>query len=50
MCPGYNATDLNDNRGTMHPSEGAKVVVRAATLDADGPTGTFFDANGAVSW
>lgn len=50
ICPGYNATDLNHNRGTLHPSEGAKVAVRAATLGPDGPSGTFFDANGAVGW
>ncbi len=50
VCPGYNATDLNDHRGTQHASEGAKVVVDAATLGADGPTGTFFDANGTVAW
>jgi NAD(P)-dependent dehydrogenase (short-subunit alcohol dehydrogenase family) len=50
VCPGYNATDMNNNQGTQHPSEGAKVVVRAATLDADGPTGSFLDANGAVGW
>jgi NAD(P)-dependent dehydrogenase (short-subunit alcohol dehydrogenase family) len=50
VCPGYNATDLNNHTGTQHPSEGAKVVVRAATLGADGPSGTFFDVNGTVVW
>ncbi|APR80159.1 short chain dehydrogenase [Minicystis rosea] len=50
VCPGYNATDMNNHTGTQHPSEGAKVVVRAATLGADGPSGTFFDANGSVGW
>jgi NAD(P)-dependent dehydrogenase (short-subunit alcohol dehydrogenase family) len=50
VCPGFNATDLNGNTGTQHPSEGAKVVVRAAMLEADGPTGSFFDVNGPVSW
>jgi NAD(P)-dependent dehydrogenase (short-subunit alcohol dehydrogenase family) len=50
VCPGYNATDLNDNLGTQHPSQGAKVVVHAATLPADGPTGSFFDVNGPVGW
>lgn len=50
ICPGYNATDMNDNKGTQHPSEGANVVVRAATLPADGPSGTFFDVNGTVGW
>jgi NAD(P)-dependent dehydrogenase (short-subunit alcohol dehydrogenase family) len=50
VCPGYNATDINNNSGTQHPSEGAKVVVRAATLPADGPSGTFFDVNGPLGW
>ena len=30
--------------------ESAKTVVRLATLDADGPTGTFQDENGEVPW
>ena len=50
ICPGYNATDMNNHTGTQPPSEGAKVVVRAATFGADGPSGTFFDANGTVGW
>ncbi len=50
VCPGSNATDLNNNRGRQHPAEGAKVVVRAATLSADGPTGSFFDVSGPVGW
>ena len=50
LCPGYNATDLNHHAGTQHPSEGAKVVVRAATLGPDGPNGSFLDANGTVGW
>jgi len=50
VCPGFNATDLNGNTGSQHPSEGAKVVVHAATLPADGPSGTFFDADGPVGW
>ena len=50
VCPGFNATDLNNNTGTQPPSEGAKVVVRAAVLPADGPSGSFFDANGPVGW
>jgi NAD(P)-dependent dehydrogenase (short-subunit alcohol dehydrogenase family) len=50
VCPGFNATDLNNHTGTQHPAEGAKVVVQAATLPADGPSGSFFDANGSVGW
>jgi NAD(P)-dependent dehydrogenase (short-subunit alcohol dehydrogenase family) len=50
VCPGANATDMNPNPGAQYPSEGAKVVVRAATLEADGPSGSFFDVNGPVGW
>ena len=50
VCPGFNDTDMNNHTGPQHPAEGAKVVVRAATLPADGPTGSFFDANGPVGW
>ncbi|HEY0239793.1 MAG TPA: SDR family NAD(P)-dependent oxidoreductase [Friedmanniella sp.] len=50
VCPGFNRTDMNGNTGTQHPAEGAKIVVRAATLPADGPSGTFFDVGGPVGW
>ncbi|GLY28139.1 SDR family oxidoreductase [Kineosporia sp. NBRC 101731] len=50
VCPGYNSTDLNGHQGTQHPSQGAKVVVHAATLPDDGPSGRFFDVNGTVGW
>jgi NAD(P)-dependent dehydrogenase (short-subunit alcohol dehydrogenase family) len=50
VCPGYNATDMNHHAGVLHPSEGAKVVVHAAMLGADGPNGAFLDASGTVGW
>lgn len=50
VCPGSNSTDMNNNPTAQPPAEGAKVIVRAATLDADGPTGSFLDANGTVGW
>ena len=50
VCPGSNATDMNSNPGAQHPAEGAKVAVRAATLESDGPSGSFFDVNGPVGW
>ncbi len=50
VCPGANATDMNPDPAAQPPAEGAKVVVRAATLAADGPTGSFFDVNGPVGW
>jgi NAD(P)-dependent dehydrogenase (short-subunit alcohol dehydrogenase family) len=40
--PGYCATDLNGHSGFRTAEQGAEVVVRLATLPADGPTGTFW--------
>jgi NAD(P)-dependent dehydrogenase (short-subunit alcohol dehydrogenase family) len=48
--PGYVATDLNNHAGYRSVEQGAKVIVRLATLPADGPAGGFFDENGAVPW
>ncbi len=48
--PGYTATDLNGHRGTQTVEEGARVIVTMAQITADGPTGTFSDAAGAVAW
>jgi NAD(P)-dependent dehydrogenase (short-subunit alcohol dehydrogenase family) len=48
--PGYCATDLNDHRGWRSAAEGAAIAVRLATLDADGPTGGFFNDDGPVAW
>ncbi len=49
-CPGYVATDLNGHTGHRSPKQGAEIIVRLATLPADGPTGGFFDEAGAVPW
>jgi NAD(P)-dependent dehydrogenase (short-subunit alcohol dehydrogenase family) len=48
--PGYTATDLNGNRGTQSVTEGTDAIVRMATIDSDGPTGTFQDRDGTVPW
>lgn len=48
--PGYTATDLNGNRGHQSVAEGAEIIVRMATIGADGPTGTFTDRNGTMPW
>ncbi|MEU4344365.1 SDR family oxidoreductase [Nocardia sp. NPDC023852] len=50
VCPGYVATDLNQHSGVRTVEQGAEIAVRLATLDTDGPTGTFVDDNGAVAW
>ena len=50
VCPGFNATDLTYVSGTQPRSEGAKGVLWAATLPADGPTGGFFNVRGPMPW
>ena len=48
--PGYAATDLNHQMGTRTVEQGARAAVKLATLPADGPTGGYFDEDGAVPW
>lgn len=48
--PGYTATDLNGFSGHQTVEEGARPIVRLATVDPDGPTGSFYDADGVVPW
>lgn len=49
-APGYTATGLNGYRGGRTAAEAAGIIVRLATLEADGPTGGYFDGNGPVAW
>ena len=48
--PGFTATDFNQHRGTQTVAEGAEAIVHYALLPVDGPTGGFFDRNGAQPW
>ena len=49
--PGTTATDMTAAFGIgRSPEESAKVVVRLATLDVDGPTGTLQDEAGELPW
>jgi len=49
--PGTTATDMTAAFGVGRPvEESARVVVRLATLDATGPTGTFQDEAGQLPW
>ena len=50
VTPGYTATDLNHFQGTQTPEQAAKVVVKYATVDKDGPTGKFLKEDGEVDW
>ncbi|WP_062645639.1 SDR family NAD(P)-dependent oxidoreductase [Streptomyces maremycinicus] len=49
--PGTTATDMTAAFGVgRSPEESARTVVRLATLDADGPTGTLQDESGELRW
>jgi NAD(P)-dependent dehydrogenase (short-subunit alcohol dehydrogenase family) len=39
--PGYTATDFNQHRGTGSVENAARIIVKYALIDADGPTGKF---------
>ena len=49
-APGYTATDLNAGKGRRTVQQAAEIIVRLATLEAGGPTGGYFDENGALPW
>ena len=49
-APGYTATDLNAHRGGRTVQQAAEAIVRLATLEPGGPTGGYFDENGALPW
>ncbi|SHN74999.1 SDR family NAD(P)-dependent oxidoreductase [Cryptosporangium aurantiacum] len=49
-APGYVDTDSNNHTGFLTPAQGAAVLVRLATLGADGPTAGFFGEGGSIVW
>jgi NAD(P)-dependent dehydrogenase (short-subunit alcohol dehydrogenase family) len=50
VTPGFTATDLNGFAGFKTAAQGAKPIVRLATIGADGPSGKFFREEGEVPW
>lgn len=48
--PGWTATDLNGFNAPRSVEEGAKIVVKLATLPDDGPSGQFMSESGTVNW
>jgi NAD(P)-dependent dehydrogenase (short-subunit alcohol dehydrogenase family) len=50
VAPGYVGTDSNNHTGHLTPAQGAAVVVRLATLGANGPTAGFFSEDGPLPW
>jgi NAD(P)-dependent dehydrogenase (short-subunit alcohol dehydrogenase family) len=50
ICPGYVATDINNNSGPRSVQQGAAIVIKMATLPEDGPTGTYVNDDGTIPW
>jgi len=50
VTPGYTATDLNHGAGRRTVEQGAQVIVAMATIDDDGPSGSFVNHAGTVPW
>ncbi|MGH2643098.1 MAG: SDR family oxidoreductase [Chitinophagaceae bacterium] len=50
VTPGYTATDFNQHKGIQTVEQGAKVIVKYATLGNDGPTGKYFKEDGEIDW
>lgn len=50
VAPGFVSTDSNNHSGFLTVGQGAAVLVRLATLSADGPTAGFFGDEGSVPW
>lgn len=50
VAPGYTATDLNEFKGTQTVEQAARIIVKYATLDNNGPTGKYFNKEGEIAW
>nr|GAT49366.1 short-chain dehydrogenase/reductase family protein [Mycena chlorophos] len=49
ICPGFNATALNNYTGTQAPEDGVKVIVKTA-LEKSGASGVYFNKEGPIAW
>lgn len=50
VCPGWVATDMGGAEAPRTPAEGARGIVRLATLPRGGPTGRFFRDEHEIPW
>jgi NAD(P)-dependent dehydrogenase (short-subunit alcohol dehydrogenase family) len=49
-CPGWVQTDMGTAAAPRTVAEGAKIIVKLATLPIDGPQGGFFNDDGQIQW
>jgi NAD(P)-dependent dehydrogenase (short-subunit alcohol dehydrogenase family) len=50
VTPGLTATDFTQGQRGWSVQDGARIIVRMATIGPDGPTGTFVEDAGTVPW
>lgn len=50
MEPGFTKTDLNGDTGVQTVEQGVEIIVRAAQVGPDGPTGGYFGSGGTLPW
>ena len=50
VCPGYCATDINDNQGVKTAEDGAIEPTRLALLDKAGESGQYSNKEGVLAW
>jgi NAD(P)-dependent dehydrogenase (short-subunit alcohol dehydrogenase family) len=50
VCPGWVRTEMGGEEAPLSIEEGAKGIVWAATLPADGPSGGFFRHGEVIPW
>lgn len=50
MCPGWVRTRMGVSAASRSPEEGADTAIWLATIDADGPTGSFFRDRKRIDW
>jgi NAD(P)-dependent dehydrogenase (short-subunit alcohol dehydrogenase family) len=50
ICPGWVQTDMGTDAAPRTVEEGARIILKLATIPQDGPNGGFFNEDGSIPW
>jgi NAD(P)-dependent dehydrogenase (short-subunit alcohol dehydrogenase family) len=50
ICPGWVQTDMGTDAAPRTVAEGARIIIKLATLPQDGANGGFFNEDGVIPW